>query len=243
MVDPSTWEPPDAEIEPPWQSSQPWSDSHSAPAFHGAVVVCETCRDPEAYAYYEDPCYDTDTDTDDGEEDKTLSYWLTRAAESPGGMDHLTQHVLDTYTLYKKRWRRIAGRSTRHQRFTRRPKGKGKGQGKVRAHLCRTCSSYYDWQTEGTDYVFAAGKGFGGKGASRKGSMNKVGKDGQVMKCHICGSEYHLKDRCPRNNEGIRAGFTTMAHAITDTSVSRPPSIQENHNDVDFTFVVMLYAL
>ena len=142
---PTAWEPPNTEAELPWLSSHPWSghtNSASSSAFHGTTGACETCNNPEAHAFYEEPCYDTDTDTDDGEEDQTFTYWLAAAADKPGAMDHLTQHLLDTYALFKKRWRRLAGRSTRRQRFTRRPKGKG--EGKSRAFLCRTCSSHYD---------------------------------------------------------------------------------------------------
>ena len=158
MTFPSAWEPPNMEATLPWLSSEPWSghwDSASTSVYHGTTCACETCRNPEAYAFYEEPCYDTDTETDDGEEDQTFTYWLDAAAKQSGAMDHLTAHVLDTYALYKKRWRRLTGRSTRRQRFSRRPKGKGKG--KSRAFLCRTCSSQCDWQSEGPDYAFAAG--------------------------------------------------------------------------------------
>ena len=70
--------------------------------------------------------------------------------------------------------------------------------------------------------------------------MNRVGSDGQVMKCHTCGSQYHLKANCTRDGNGIRPGFITTTPAITDAFARIPQNIQENHSDVSFSFVVML---
>ena len=107
------------------------------------------------------------------------------------------------------------GRPTRRRRkFTRR-KAKGKGKGKSKAFLCRLCSSHYD-AVEAEDfktYIATRRKG-SGKGKSRK---NPIGPDGQIMKCHICGSDTHLKNKCDRN----RGGGGQMVLIMPTTTVTR----------------------
>ena len=43
------------------------------------------------------------------------------------------------------------------------------------------------------------GKASSGKGFGRK--RNPIGRDGNVMKCHTCGSEEHLQAKCPQNTQ------------------------------------------
>ena len=83
--------------------------------------------------------------------------------------------------------------------MTRR-KPKGKGRGKSRSFLCRLCSSHFD-ALEAEDFgTFIASRKKGkGKGKPRK---NPIGPDGQIMKCHNCGSDTHLKNRCDQNPGG-----------------------------------------
>ena len=107
------------------------------------------------------------------------------------------------------------GRPTRRRRTMTRRKPKGKGRGKSKSFLCRLCSSHYD-ALEAEDfktYIAARRKG-SGKGKSRK---NPIGPDGQIMKCHICGSDTHLKNKCDRN----RGGGGQMVLIMPTTTVTR----------------------
>ena len=47
---------------------------------------------------------------------------------------------------------------------------------------------------------------------------NPKGKDGQVMKCHGCNSEFHLKRDCPQAQAAHAVGQTTVAGAVHHTS-------------------------
>ena len=50
---------PEAEAQwPTWPGSQ--IGDTVASAFHGCSTHCEYCKDPKAFAFYEDPCFDTD---------------------------------------------------------------------------------------------------------------------------------------------------------------------------------------
>ena len=66
------------------------------------------------------------------------------------------------------------------------------------------------------------------------------------MKCHICGSEYHLKDHCPMRPSGpsgpVQIGYATEGASSSEiTTLARSPSLSvDNHNEVGWSWVVML---
>ena len=99
-----SWDVPASEAEtqwPIWPGSQ--MGDTVAPAFHGSSMHCEYCQDPEAFAYFEDPCFDTDTESEYEAGDPEMDAWMVQAGKSPGGMESSTSHVLDIYVLYKRR--------------------------------------------------------------------------------------------------------------------------------------------
>ena len=59
--------------------------------------------------------------------------------------------------------------------------------------LCTSCAPHYDSSTEHLNFAFPTGKGYGGNSKGKRTSKNKLGKGGEVMKCHNGGSEYHLQ--------------------------------------------------
>ena len=120
------------------------------------------------------------------------------------------------YLWAKRRFRQFGQKSSRSARFPRkswslsmRPrkggrKSKGKGRGKGRFHFEPSVINHSS---------LAGGKGKGGKGGKGKkgkGSQayfqNPTGSDGQVMKCHECGSDQHLIASCPKKKGGKGKG-------------------------------------
>ena len=101
-------------------------NSVSPTSYQGHDQMCEWCQEQEAYSFYEDPHYDTDTDSDGQEQDKEYDkmFAVAEQDENPAAMQNIAGHLQMTYALHKKRWRRFTGRSTCRRRFVRR-KGKG----------------------------------------------------------------------------------------------------------------------
>ena len=127
MIQP--WEPGQSSSTPPWLEGI--ASSQTAATFHGATDSshCEACHDAEAFSFCEDPCFDTDTETDDGDHDKDYEEWTAQLTQNPDHEDYLAQYLLDLYQVAKRRWRRFSGRATRRRRFTRRPRRQRRGQG------------------------------------------------------------------------------------------------------------------
>ena len=149
---------------------------------------------------------DTDTESDDA---ASLDY---AAAEYTGlTPEQLDEHLFWTYQEAKTKWRKHMHKPTRKVRrfFKKRRKGKGKGKGRNRfAFLTEMSDQEYD-------SMFFGGKGkskgksrTSGKGKGRR--KNPRGYDGLIMKCSICGSEEHLRARCPQNT-GQASGSGTSA--------------------------------
>ncbi len=69
----------------------------------------------------------------------------------------------------------------------------------------------------------SSGKGFGRK-------LNARGRDGEIMKCSICGSQYHLRAKC---NQGQRGQVQSAASGPQSSQLPYPPS-RPQHNVAGF---------
>ena len=117
------------------------------------------------------------------------------------------------------------GRPTRRRRRLVRKRPKGKARGKGRAFLCRLCSSHYDALEAEEFGTFIAKRMKGrGKGKQRK---NPIGPDGQIMKCHICGSDTHLKSRCDQNPDRKSQKSQGRTHYVQPPEASQDHEIRE----------------
>ena len=112
------------------------------------------------------------------------------------------EYLIGQYQQAKRRWRRFTGKPVRALRRVFRKKGKGKGKSKGPrnsfVNLGETLSQ--------SAYFRAKGKGgkSSGKGFGRK--VNPTGRDGEPLRCSICGSSYHLRARCPQRTDGPPTG-------------------------------------
>ena len=114
----------------------------------------------------------------------------------------MTEHEADMYLFgeyqhAKRRWRRYTGKPVRALRKVLRKKGKGKGKkGRNDSFLnipqILQESAYYKGKGKGGN---TSGKGFGRR-------YNPKDRNGQVMRCSICGSMNHLRARC--NQQGLQ---------------------------------------
>ena len=66
--------------------------------------------------------------------------------------------------------------------------------------------------------AFAGGKGKGGSKGGKGQRKNPRDKNGDLMKCHVCGSDEHLQRRCPQNQQ--RGNF-----AVGSGSQQQPRSL------------------
>ena len=105
------------------------------------------------------------------------------------------EYLFGRYQDAKRRWRRFTGKPVRHLRKVFRRKGKGKGKGKGSRSFLNLSETL-----EQSAYFKGKGKGgrSSGKGFGRR--MNPKGRDGEVLKCSICNSMYHLRARCPQQS-------------------------------------------
>ena len=103
------------------------------------------------------------------------------------------EYLFGQYQQAKKRWRRFTGKPVRSLRRTLRRKGKGKGKRNSYLNIDSLLqqSAYFKGKGKGGN---SSGKGFGRK-------QNPCGRDGEPLKCSVCGSAYHLRARCPRRAE------------------------------------------
>ena len=105
------------------------------------------------------------------------------------------EYLFGRYQDAKRRWRRFTGKPVRHLRKVFRRKGKGKGKGKGSRSFLNLSETL-----EQSAYFKGKGKGgrSSGKGFGRR--MNPKGRDGEVLKCSVCNSMYHLRARCPQQS-------------------------------------------
>ena len=181
----------------PWQipGSDPWS---AASASSGTAAAAFPTMPPSADY---DSGTDSDTRSSDGEyefDDSDHSgpdprtSGRTNLLELPAGQEPLASPHRQTRPTSPK----VPEAEGKGKGFRG---GKSKGKGKYRYSFLAEMSE------PELDEIFFGRKG-GGKGKSRstgKGKgrrRNPIGKDGQVMKCSICGSETHFRAECPRNS-------------------------------------------
>lgn len=167
----------------------------------------------EDWAFYMDPnaegASDTDsaTESDDGG-DATVDSELQNM--SPQEAD---EWLFWQYAEAKRKWRHHTGKPVRALRRVLRRKGKGKGK-----------HAFYDIAATLQQSAFFKGKGKGnrtsGKGFGRR--INPKGRDGQVLKCSICQSVYHLRAKCPQRS-GQR-GNIQPASSSQMSQLPFPPS-------------------
>ena len=102
---------------------------------------------------------------------------------------------------------------------------KGKGKGKGKRMTGKGITNYVETLNDAEyEETFFGGKGSGKgrprtSGKGKGGRTNPKGKDGQTMKCHGCGSEFHLKRECPRNGgkgNSNRGPATLHTHYVCD---------------------------
>lgn len=147
--------------------------------------------------YYEDE-FSSSTDTDDGNSDSEVSQLYAHYSNDP---EMLGNVLYGDYLVAKQRWRRYAGRPPRRYR-----------RGHFNKYHQR--NNFNRLQKHGKTFAsflppnaFASHRGPGGKSAGKgakgsKGRQNPRGIDGQVMKCHRCGSTEHLIRKCPKPDTG-----------------------------------------
>ena len=114
----------------------------------------------------------------------------------------------------KGKFRKQGGKGVR----PRYPSRKGKGKGSVQHFLAEL-----EFDPESCFYAKGGRKGTSarssGRGFGRK--SNPRGPDGSTMKCHICGSEEHLRRDCPQNAQN--QGFTST-HLVAPLYESPAPN-------------------
>ena len=132
------------------------------------------------------------------------------------------EYLFGRYQHAKKRWRRFTGKPVRALRRVLRRKGKGKGSkgglGHAYVNINETLqqSSFYKGKGKGGK---SSGKGFGRR-------LNPKGRDGEVLKCSICQSQYHLRARCPQRSDASQpaAAATSSVGQIHHTSQANQAS-------------------
>ena len=122
---------------------------------------------------------DTDSATSSDNDDEMLVDDLQGL--SPKAMD---EYLFGQYQQAKRRWRRFTGKPVRALRRVLR--------GYINIDEALQQSAYFKGKGKGGK---SSGKGFGRK-------TNPCGRDGEPLRCSICGSSYHLRARCPRRTEG-----------------------------------------
>ena len=167
------------------------------PEGHAQVPMWSMPSDPTDWAFHADPgaesCTDSATSSDNDEPMDTSDIQGMNAYQ-------VDEYLFGQYQEAKKRWRRYTGKPVRSLRRVLKRKGKGKGKGFRGSYL------NIDGLLQQSSYFKGKGKGgrSSGKGFGRK--ANPCGRDGEPLKCSVCGSAYHLRARCPRNAQPASSG-------------------------------------
>ena len=157
-------------------------------------------------AYELTPEYEEFWDVSDNEHDGNETEDLTDLAylAEDEAYELLAEELEEAYWQYrraKRRWKT-------HHRSGRKGKGKGKGR---RKGSFRKGKGSYPTMTEPTLY---------GKG---KGKRNPRDKEGNAMKCSICGSEEHLRASCPKRSGGAYVSEpASSVSGISETAGNTP---------------------
>merc|ERR1711994_186934 len=162
--------------QPSFQS-ETWPTEEYPPAFPAVQAV-------------DDSSSASDTSSDDGNEvlDGPDTSQMTEADAA--------EAVFYRYRQARRAWRRFTGKPVRRFRrnFKKTLRGYGRGQRKGRGR-----GFFY---TQDEVFAFLKGKGKGnrshtsGKGHGRR--KNPRDRNGDIMKCSICGSEDHFRANCPQ---------------------------------------------
>ena len=174
--------------------------------------------------YYEDE-FSTSTESDAGDDDPDASQLYAHYSNDPGLLGNV---LFGDYMLAKQRWRRFAGRPPRRYR-----------RGHFNKHHQRT--NQQKLQRYGSSFAsflppnaFAAHRGPGGKGNSKgkgKSKQNPRGKDGQLLRCHRCGSTEHLIRRCPQQES---SSVNKSPNALAMLSSPSNPNAMMNPSSLQF---------
>ena len=180
-----------------------------------------------------DPGYETGTDSDTSSDSGHEEIDMTDLQGYDDG--EASAHAYWQYRHAKRKWRRVTNKPTRKfRRLTRkfgrrkgkgkgfrsgfRPgKGSGKGKGIFLAEEREAALAYLKGKGKGKR------KGSSGKGTGRR--KNPMGRDGQIMRCRICGSDEHFAARCPQANSGSSSSAgPQMNHFVLQDSPDGPLS-------------------
>ena len=205
---------------------------------------CDTCGTCGAFmADWTGGDTETDEDDDDGDYkdiDQDIAQYLTTHTPTQAGED-----FYEAYIFTRKRWRRFSGRPSRFQRRkTRfnRPKGYqskgkpafGKGPpipfGKTGPRfLCTCCASYEDAEDvyfKGKSSSKGKGQQFGNTSQQQPPRRNPIGKDGKIMTCSGCGSEWHFRRNCSKlRNTAASGSKPGIMYADQHAFSHQPPAI------------------
>jgi hypothetical protein len=169
-------------------SNHYWAGDHNEePVGEQSFEPANTGEDSWAYLAGDGA---SDTDSATSSDNNSLMNNEDIAGMTAGQVD---EYLFGRYQSAKRRWRRFTGKPVRALRRVLRRKGKGKGSTGGLGHS-------YPNINETLQNAYFKGKGKGGK-SSGKGfgrKMNPKGRDGEVLKCSICSSQYHLRARCPQ---------------------------------------------
>ena len=239
----ASWNPQGYESLPSTAAPGTWNPPASQIAAFHANQVGTAMSYPVAYDNGEEVLHtdsgfesgtDSDTSSDSGNEaipmDDVRSLTAPQAAE----------HIFMAYRFAKRKWRRFTGKRVRkvrrtfkrsHYHFNRTGKGKGGGKGRRRFNPHRgkgsgTRSNIFLTQTDMLTYLKGKGKGTrhgsSGQGFGRNG--NPKDKDGVTMKCHTCGSEDHLMNRCTHAKGHGKGGGPPSFHTA---ATAQQPTYQQ----------------
>ena len=156
------------------------------------------------WAFHADPSVDSGTDSaTSSDNDEPMQTADLQGMSAP----QMDEYLFGQYQAAKKRWRRFTGKPVRSLRRVLKRKGKGKGKGFRGSYL------NLDGLLQQSSYFKGKGKGgkSSGKGFGRK--TNPCGRDGEPLKCSVCGSSYHLRAKCPRSTSSDNPGSSTQAAA------------------------------
>ena len=185
-----------------------WGSQSSMPMPVGGQMPMNPNAEDWAYFRADGEASDTDsaTESDDGYDQVPTDDLVGLSNQEAD------EHLYWQYSEAKKRWRRFTGKPVRALRRVLRRKGKGKG---------KPSHSYLDINHTLMQSSYFRNKGKGGK-SSGKGfgrKQNPRGRDGEIMKCSICGSINHFRAKCPQNGYQARG-------SVQPASASGPQSSQ-----------------
>ena len=140
------------------------------------------------------------------------------------------EYLFGQYQQAKKRWRRFTGKPVRSLRRVLKRKGKGKSRGKG----FRSSFLNIDEVLQQSSYYKGKGKGgrSSGKGFGRR--LNPTGRDGDPLKCSICGSMCHLRARCNQRQDAPASDSGTRDRNVSRTSQAPAPSFAVESGSLHF---------